>query len=126
MALPIHGDRNRGGESKGSSGRALVLIGRPFGDDALLAAAAAWLDAHPAPVAALPVSLAVPGGSAEGKSLSEGEAWCAGLSLGTRLVGRLLCGTGWARAWGVIGGGAGLLGGAVSSAYDRQRLEGYR
>lgn len=156
-AVPIHGDNDDGGSARkaglkrerGGSRCALVLIGRPYGDDAVLAgeqsermilllqndgivllrndfaAAAAWMAAHPAPDAALPVSLSVPG-TAENKELSEGEAWCAGLSLGTRLVGSVLCGTGWARAWDVVGGGVGLVSGVVAKAYDRQRLSGYR
>jgi hypothetical protein len=165
MAL-LHDDespgtqRSKGGRrtaaperGRGQGQLGLMLIGRPYGDDALLAAAAAWEAAHPvSPLggggSTLPnsVAKATPAASKSSTGADDDQsesadarapsvsaaaaaadtAWCAGLGLGlgTRVVGRVICSPGWATMHRALLWGAGVVSGSVSAAYNGQRLNG--
>lgn len=115
-----------GGEAGDGPTLALMLIGRPFGEDALLAAAALWLDAHPPPGAASQetsssgdTSVRVAHSTSGAGTLPEMHA-----GFGTRLVGSTVCSPPCVAACRKLQWAAQLVTSRIAAAYNSQRLQG--
>eukprot|EP01045_Picozoa_sp_COSAG04_P004564 COSAG04_NODE_201_length_20457_cov_316.186462_2_plen_274_part_00 len=112
LSLPLPASK------KGKGARlALLLVGKPYGDDALLAAAAAYVDLLDAPKAPR-------GGASEFEAAGRREeaAWRDGLGSGAKAVGSVVCSERWAGCWRRVEGWLAACGALVAGAYNRQRL----
>ena len=101
-----------------------MLIGRPFGEDALLAASAVWADAHPPPAGAhfqqhplMPANIAR-------KERSDGFVESTNAEFGTRLVARVVCSSGWGAVYHRLQWVVHSLARRIAAAYNGQRLHG--
>ena len=123
------GKRKEGGEddvpSETQGARqefALMLIGRPFGEDALLAAAAVWADGHPAG-AEFQQHSPMAENSAP-KEPSGGVLEPTNVGFGTRLVARFICSPFWGAVFHKLRLVVDFVTRRISAAYNGQRLHG--
>ena len=140
QSTEVKGGKKNDGQDDGSThahgaGRALalMLIGRPFGEDALLAAAAVWADAHPPPADAgfqQPPSAtahSVQNERNNGVVESADAAYaCPGVCVGfgARLVASVVCSPGWGVVTNKLQSVVHLAARRVAAAYNGQRLHG--
>lgn len=139
QSTKVKGGKKNEGEDDGSHAHAagqelaLMLIGRPFGEDALLAAAAAWADAHPPPADAgcqqhpSATAQSVQNERTDGETESTDAAnacpeKCVGF--GARLVASVVCSPGWGGVYQKLQWVVHLATQRVAAAYNGQRLHG--
>ncbi len=103
---------------------ALMLIGRPFGEDALIAASAVWADAHPPPAVADCQQHSPMAANSARKERSGGVVESTNAGPGTRLVARVVCSPGWRALHHRLQWVIHLVTQRVATAYNGQRLHG--